>query len=152
MRAVVQRVRAASVLVGNQTVAKIDKGLVALLAVEKGDGPTEIGWMTDKLVGLRVFPDEQGKLNRDVREMGGGILLVSNFTVAGDASKGLRPSFDQAASSTEARSGYEQLRDRIATLGVPVATGQFGSEMLVAIENDGPVTLVLERRPTSLGK
>ena len=131
--------------VDGQTVGAIAGGLVVLLAVGKGDGGEEAQWMANKIAHLRIFEDEAGKFNRSIVDVGGQVLLVSQFTLYGDARKGRRPSFTEAAPPQQA----ETLIDRVAELlragGVPVACGQFRAHMLVEIHNDGPVTIILER-------
>lgn len=144
MKAVVQRVRGASVRIGCVVAGQIDAGLLVLAAIEEGDGEAERRWMAEKLVHLRIFPDEEGKMNRSVLDAGGAILLVSNFTVAGDASKGRRPGFDRAMKPPHAKEEFERLLAAVRALGVRVETGEFGGSMAVSLVNDGPVTLVLE--------
>jgi D-tyrosyl-tRNA(Tyr) deacylase len=139
MRALVQRVSRAEVRVGSRVTGHIGTGLLVLLGVGPDDGPTQVAWLSDKLAGLRVFPDEQGKMGRSVRDVGGGILVVSQFTLYGDASKGRRPSFTGAAPPERARPLYERL---VAELGAQ--SGEFGADMQVELVNDGPVTLWLE--------
>lgn len=146
MRAVVQRVSRARVSVAGRTVAEIGPGLVAFVAVERGDPLARAAWLAEKLAGLRIFDDESGRLNRSVRDVQGSVLLVSNFTVAGDASRGRRPGFERAAPSEEARVWLEALQREVAARGVPVAAGSFGQSMQVLVECDGPVTLVVEDR------
>lgn len=149
MRAVVQRVAQARVRVDGQTVAEIGPGLVAFVAVERGDSPEQAASMADKLVKLRIFDDERGRLNRSVQEARGQVLLVSNFTVAADASHGRRPSFERAAPAHEARGLFEALCREVAARGVVVATGSFGQHMEVLVDCDGPVTVVVEAPPRS---
>lgn len=139
MRAVVQRVASASVTVDGAVVGAIDAGLLVLLGVAPGDGPAQVAWMADKLANLRIFPDEAGKMNRSVRDAGGGVLVVSQFTLYGDASKGRRPSFVGAAHPDLARPLYEALADALGA-----QRGVFGADMKVALLNDGPVTLVID--------
>ena len=145
MKAVVQRVTRATVSVDNQTVGEIQSGLVVLLGIGDGDGEAEAQWMARKIANLRIFADEEGKFNRSVMDVRGQILLVSQFTLYGDARKGRRPSFTEAAPPEVA----EPLVDRVAQLlresGVPVACGQFQAYMQVEIHNDGPVTIILRK-------
>ncbi len=146
MRAVVQRVSRGRVVVDGQPVGEIGRGLVVFVAVERDDTDSDVAWLADKLVHLRIFDDEAGRLNRSVADVQGSVLLVSNFTVAGDASRGRRPGFERAAPAVEARAWLEALKEAVAARGVPVATGSFGQSMQVLVECDGPVTLVVERR------
>lgn len=145
MRVVVQRVRQASVSVEGQVIGAIGGGLLVLAGFAPTDTPAVVDWMAAKLAGLRLFPDDEGKLNRSVLEIGGEVLVVSQFTLYGDASRGRRPSFVAAAPPELAIPLYQHF---LATLGrhqVPVESGQFGADMQVALINDGPVTLILER-------
>jgi D-aminoacyl-tRNA deacylase len=139
MRAVVQRVSSASVAVDGQTVASIERGLLVLLGVRSGDGEAEADKVAAKVGALRVFEDGEGKMNLSVRDVGGELLVVSNFTVYGDARKGNRPSFVEAARPEVAEPLVERVR---ATLGAQ--GGRFGAQMAVELVNDGPVTLVIE--------
>jgi D-tyrosyl-tRNA(Tyr) deacylase len=145
MRVVLQRVSRASVSVDGEIIGAIGMGFLALVGFTKGDGDCQIEWMAEKIVGLRVFPDEAGKMNRDVTQADGAILVVSQFTLYADARKGRRPSFVDAAPPDEATQLYEQFVDRLMGRGVPVETGSFGALMDVELVNDGPVTLILER-------
>jgi D-aminoacyl-tRNA deacylase len=144
MRAVVQRVRSARVLVGDEVVGAIKQGLLVLLGVAPTDTPAEVQWLADKVVGLRIFADAEGKMNRGVAEIGGGVLVVSQFTLYGDCRKGRRPSFIGAAAPEIAEPLYEAFLNGIRSLGVPVAAGRFGAMMQVELVNDGPVTLIIE--------
>ncbi len=135
----VQRVSRAAVDVDGARVGAIERGLLVLLGVGPHDGPPQVAWMADKLESLRIFPDADGKMNLDVRDVGGGILVVSQFTLYGDATRGRRPSFVGAAPPALARPVYESL---VARLGA--ACGIFGAHMDVSLVNDGPVTLILE--------
>ena len=144
MRAVLQRVGSARVLVGGDVVGAIDAGLLVLLGVAPADSADQARWMADKVVGLRVFADEEGKMNRDVRETGGGILVVSQFTLYGDCKKGRRPSFIGAATPEVAIPLYEAFVTAVRAHGVRLETGRFGADMQVELVNDGPVTLILE--------
>jgi D-aminoacyl-tRNA deacylase len=145
MRAVVQRVRRARVLVGDEVVGEIAAGLLVLLGVTHADTEEHARWLADKIVGLRIFADDEGKMNRDVVEAGGAVLVVSQFTLYGDCRKGRRPSFIDAAPPAIAIPLYEAFVNGIKALGVPTATGRFGADMLVELVNDGPVTLILDR-------
>lgn len=144
MRSVVQRVKQASVSVEGQIVGKISAGLLVLLAVGQEDEAKEISWMVDKIIGLRIFEDEEGKMNRSVQEVGGEILLVSQFTLYGDCRKGKRPSFIAAAVPEKAKLLFEQTVEETRRRGVKVATGLFQAEMEVALINHGPVTILLD--------
>jgi D-tyrosyl-tRNA(Tyr) deacylase len=139
MRAVVQRVQHASVTAGGETVSLIASGLLVLLGVAEGDDEAVADRMADKLLALRIFADDEGKMNRSVSEIGGEILCVSNFTVQGDARKGNRPSFVAAARPERAEQLYDRVRERLGAQG-----GAFGEHMEVELVNDGPVTLVLD--------
>lgn len=145
MRAVVQRVSRASVAVGGRTVGEIGRGLLVLVGFAPGDGREEIDWMAGKLKGLRVFPDGEGRMNLDVGDVGGEMLVVSQFTLYGDVSRGRRPSFLQAAAPEEAERLYDEFVDVCRRGTVPVATGEFGALMDVSLRNEGPVTLVIDR-------
>lgn len=148
MIAVVQRVRRAAVRTDEPLRTEaIGAGLCVLLGVEVGDGDAEADWIADKLPRLRVFADDEGRMNRDLAAVAGGILLVSQFTLAGDCRRGNRPSFVRAAPPQEGRRLYERVRDRLVAAGVETRTGVFGAAMQVELVNDGPVTLILERRP-----
>lgn len=144
MRAVVQRVSEASVTVGGETVARIGRGLLVLLGIAAGDGEDAADWMADKVAGLRIFANDNGKFDRTVAEVGGAMLIVSQFTLCADVRKGRRPSFSQAAPPEHAVPLYERVAARAASLGLLVETGRFGAHMQVSLVNDGPVTLVVE--------
>ncbi len=144
MRAVIQRVLQAEVKVEGQQVGKIDKGLLVYLSVGKEDTVKDAQFMADKLVNLRIFADEAGKMNRSVLDVGGQILLVSNFTLHGDCRKGRRPGFDAAAEPALAQQLYEKVIELIAEQGVTVEKGTFGEYMHVSSINDGPVTFLLD--------
>ena len=147
MRAVVQRVSSASVAIGGAVTASIGTGLLVLVAVEDTDDSEDIEWLAGKLVRLRIFNDEQGLMNRSVQEMGGDILVVSQFTLFASTKKGNRPSFIRSAKPELAIPLYEQFIARLAAeFGKPVHTGQFGAEMKVALVNDGPVTVVFDTK------
>lgn len=146
MKLVLQRVNEAYVSVDGQVVGSIGYGMVILLCIEKGDSPELVEHYATKSVELRIFNDEQGKMNRSIQEIGGEILLISQFTLAADAEKGRRPSFDQAAPPEMAERLYQYFAGKIREKGVRVATGVFGAMMNVALENSGPVTIVLGKR------
>ncbi len=145
MRAVVQRVSSGSVTVDGIPVGEIERGLLVFVGFTAGDGREEMKWVAEKLKGLRIFPDAEGLMNLDVREVGGEMLVVSQFTLYGDVSRGRRPSFVRAAEPDEARSLYQEFVDMCREGVVPVSTGEFGARMEVALVNEGPVTLVIER-------
>lgn len=149
MRVVLQRVSRASVIIDGQVSGAIDEGLLLLVGFTPGDTDEDLAWMADKVVGLRVFNDAEGKMNEALADVAGGILVVSQFTLYGDTRKGRRPSFVKAAHPDEAIPLYERfvelLRERAPG---PVETGEFGAMMDVSLVNDGPVTLVLERGPS----
>ena len=144
MRAVVQRVLGARVEVEGACVARMERGLLVLVGVGRNDGPGEVDWLAHKLVGLRIFPDEAGRFDRCVSDVGGTVGLVSQFTLYGDAQKGRRPSFSGAAAPEPARQLFDGLVRAVEALGVPVVTGRFGAAMQVALVNDGPVTILLD--------
>lgn len=141
-----QRVKYASVSVGGERISEIGPGLLLLVGVAKDDGETTADWLAEKVAGLRVFADADGKMNLDVRETGGEILAVSQFTLLADTRKGKRPSFVRAAPPEEAEQLFDHFCERLRVVGVgPVKTGSFGAMMDVALVNYGPVTIVLER-------
>jgi D-tyrosyl-tRNA(Tyr) deacylase len=144
MRAVVQRVTRAAVTIDVVEVAGIARGLAVLACVEEGDTPSQRTWMADKLANLRIFPDDAGKMNLSLLDIKGEMLLVSNFTVAGDCRSGRRPGFDRAMKPPRAKEEFDALVEAVRALGVPVRTGVFAADIRVTIENDGPVTLVVE--------
>ena len=144
MRAVVQRVTRARVTVDGTEVGAIGPGLLLLVGVHQADGAREAEWLAGKIANLRIFADESGKMNRDVRECRGSVLVVSQFTLYGDCEKGRRPSFLAAAPPALAEPVYERLVLELKALGVPVATGRFRADMQVELVNDGPVTLVID--------
>ncbi|KPJ95655.1 MAG: D-tyrosyl-tRNA(Tyr) deacylase [Gemmatimonas sp. SG8_17] len=145
MKVVLQRVSRASVRVGRRAVAAINHGFLVLVGFTNEDADAQLQWMADKIVGIRLFADEEGKMNRDIREVGGAILVVSQFTLYADARKGRRPSFIGAAPPEQATVKYQRFVQELAARGVQVATGEFGATMDVELVNDGPVTLILER-------
>ena len=144
MRAVIQRVLQGQVEIEGRTVGRIDKGLLVYLGVGKGDELKDAEFMAEKLANLRIFADEAGKMNKSVQDVGGAILLVSNFTLHGDCRKGRRPGFDAAAEPELAEKLYEKVAELIAEKGVPVEKGTFGGYMHVSSINDGPVTFLLD--------
>jgi D-tyrosyl-tRNA(Tyr) deacylase len=146
MRAVVQRVLQSGVEVNSQTVSQINKGLLVYLSVGKGDSVGDAEFMADKLVNLRIFADDAGKMNRSVLDVGGAILLVSNFTLHGDCRKGRRPSFDSAGEPKLAEELYEKVGELIAGQGVTVGKGVFGEHMQISSVNDGPVTFLIDSK------
>lgn len=141
-----QRVSSAEVVVDGRRVGAIGRGLLVLLGVEKGDGPADAAWVTAKIRDLRCFPDVQDRMNRSVAEIGGGVLVVSQFTLCGDTRKGRRPSFDAAAPPSEARLLYEDVVRQLRAAGLGVETGEFQAMMAVSLVNDGPVTLLVDSR------
>jgi D-tyrosyl-tRNA(Tyr) deacylase len=144
MRAVVQRVRWAEVEVEGCIVGRIEQGALVLLGVHHADTEADARWLAQKLAHLRFFEDEAGKLNRSVLEVGGAMLVVSNFTLYGDCRKGRRPSFAESAPYERGETLYRQFCDALRTEGVPVHTGVYGASMQVRLQNDGPVTLIVE--------
>ena len=144
MRAVVQRVRSARVVVGDEVVGAIGQGLLVLLGVAPTDTAAEVQWLADKIVGLRIFRDADDKMNLGVTDVGGGVLVVSQFTLYGDCRKGRRPSFIGAAPPEIAEPLYEAFVNAVRAQGVPTATGRFGAMMQVELVNDGPVTLIID--------
>ena len=145
MRAVVQRVSRAQVTVDNQITGRIGRGLVVLVGVAHEDGPADIEYIASKVRELRVFPDENGKMNRSLADTGGELMVISQFTLMGDARKGRRPAFDAAADPAAARMTFEALLDRLRIAG-KVETGIFQAHMDVELTNDGPVTVLLDSR------
>ncbi len=144
MRALLQRVTEASVVVDDAVVGAIDKGLLVLLGVAIGDGAAEADLLARKVAAIRVFGDDAGKMNRSVRDIGGGVLAVSQFTLCADTSRGNRPGFSRAAAPAEAEALYRRFCDAVAAAGVQVATGRFAANMAVKLVNDGPVTIWLD--------
>ena len=141
MRALLQRVSHASVTVDGEVIGQTGTGLLVLVCAMAGDGDTEAEQLAAKIAKLRIFPDEAGKMNKSVRDVGGGALVVSQFTLAADTSRGNRPGFSSAASPDEGERLYEVFAARLAEQGVPVETGRFGADMKVELLNDGPVTI-----------
>lgn len=148
MRCVIQRVKKASVQVEGRTVGQIGDGLLVLLGVGARDGEEDVLWTAAKIAGLRIFEDEQGKMNLSVQEKGGKVLLVSQFTLYGDCRKGKRPSFSAAAAPAAAQKLYEQVAAELRAAGLEVETGVFQTHMEVGLLNDGPVTLLLDSEKT----
>lgn len=146
MRAVIQRVSEASVKVDGQVIGAIEQGYLVLLGVEAGDTDKEAVYMADKIAGIRLFEDEEGKMNLALSEVGGSILAVSQFTLLGDARKGRRPSYSTAARPEEANTLYEHFVQSLRAQGFTVATGQFQADMKVSLVNDGPVTILLDSK------
>ncbi len=146
MRAVIQRVSQASVIVAKETVGAIDQGLMVLLGVAHGDTSKDVVYLADKTAGLRIFADDDGKMNRSVEDIGGGILVVSQFTLLGDCRKGRRPGFSDAAPPELADTLYQEYVDALRSRGITIATGVFRADMQVALINDGPVTIMLDSR------
>jgi D-tyrosyl-tRNA(Tyr) deacylase len=149
MKAVIQRVTRASVHVEGKTVGQIEYGLLALLGVAKGDGESDGRYLVEKIRTLRIFSDEQGKMNRSLADIGGSVLLVSQFTLLGRTANGRRPSFDEAAPQDEAKRLYEEVVTGLRDHGTHVETGVFAAQMQVELLNDGPVTFVLDSRGAS---
>ncbi|MGL4980714.1 MAG: D-aminoacyl-tRNA deacylase [Fusobacteriaceae bacterium] len=146
MRAVVQRVKFASVTVDGEVVGKINEGFLVLLGIKDGDTEKELDWISSKISGLRVFEDENGKMNRELKDINGSILVVSQFTLYGDCVKGKRPSFSLAAKPDLAIPLYERFKSNIEKLGIPLESGIFGADMKVELLNDGPVTLIIDTK------
>ena len=146
MKAVVQRVSSASVDVDGERISRIDRGLLVLLGVARDDEEDDAAWISEKIAGLRIFEDDEGKMNRSVVDVGGSLLAVSQFTLLGDTRKGRRPSFVDAAPPEKAERLYESYVARTRELGVPIATGRFRAHMQVSLVNDGPVTVLLDSR------
>jgi len=144
MRAVVQRVTSGAVSIGGQEVARIGRGLVVLIGVAQNDTENDASYIAGKIAGLRIFEDLDGKMNLSIQEAGGAVLAISQFTLYGDARKGRRPSFTQAAAADQAVNLYQKTVDMLKQYGISVATGVFQADMLVEINNDGPVTLLLD--------
>jgi D-tyrosyl-tRNA(Tyr) deacylase len=144
MKALIQRVSEASVTIDGHVFSNIEQGLVVLLGVEKGDDSTSVDKLLHKVSHYRIFSDDEGKMNLDVQQIEGSLLIVSQFTLAADTSKGLRPGFSSAAKPDLAEALYEEFIAKAKSKGIPVATGQFAADMKVALINDGPVTFSLQ--------
>jgi D-aminoacyl-tRNA deacylase len=152
MIGLLQRVSSASVSVDGQIVGQIGHGLLVLVAVQPDDGEAQVARLAERLLGYRVFEDAAGRMNRSVREVGGGLLLVPQFTLAADTGRGMRPSFTSAAAPEQGRQLFERLVERLRGEHDPVATGVFGAHMAVSLVNDGPVTFWLEARAPAADK
>ena len=147
MRVVLQRVSSASVTIAGRITGKIDRGLLVFVGIEAADTAADGEWLAQKLAKLRIFADEQGQMNKSVADAGGGILLISQFTLHASTRKGSRPSFNQAAKPEHAQPLYDLFIGQLtAALGRPVATGEFGAMMDIALVNDGPVTLIIDSK------
>jgi len=147
MRAVIQRVERADVTIAGRSVAAIGRGLLVLVGVETGDGPADADWLAEKIVRMRIFADDEGRMNRCVHEIGGDVLVVSQFTLHASTQKGNRPSFMRAARPEEAVPLYERFMASVeASIGRSVHRGEFGADMRVGLVNDGPVTIVVDSR------
>lgn len=144
MRAVVQRVKHSSVEVDGQIVGSIQSGLLILLGIKNGDTEKEVNWLSNKVASLRIFEDEDGKMNKELKDIDGSILLISQFTLYGDCVKGKRPSFIEAARPEVAIPLYKKFIQNLKDMGIKVETGVFGADMKVELLNDGPVTLVID--------
>jgi len=149
MIGLLQRVRSASVEINNTPVARIERGILVLVAVENGDGPGEADRLAERLCGYRVFSDDEGKMNLSVTAIRGGILLVPQFTLAADTGKGTRPSFHPAAEPETGKRLFNVLAGRVAARGLQPQTGEFGADMQVSLINDGPVTFWLRVKPAA---
>jgi D-tyrosyl-tRNA(Tyr) deacylase len=145
MRVVLQRVRKASVTIAGRVTGAIDRGYCLLVGFTHGDTPAQVDWMAEKVAGLRLFSDSAGKMNLGLADVGGAVLVVSQFTLYSDAAKGRRPSFIDAARPELAIPLYNRFLEVLQGMGMTVAAGEFGADMLVEIHNDGPVTLILDR-------
>jgi D-tyrosyl-tRNA(Tyr) deacylase len=148
MRAVVQRVSRAQVAVQGEVTGRINRGIVVLLAVGNADGESDADYLADKIVGLRIFEDESGKMNLAISDIRGEVLVVSQFTLYGDVRRGKRPSYDQAAPPQQARELYEYFVERIRATGLVCETGRFQETMQVELVNEGPVTIILDSAKT----
>ncbi|MBI5453665.1 MAG: D-tyrosyl-tRNA(Tyr) deacylase [Deltaproteobacteria bacterium] len=146
MRAVIQRVKSASVSVDGKVVGEIGKGILAYVGVEKGDVEADLRFISSKIASLRIFGDSEGRMNLSVKDIGGSVLVISQFTLLGDCTKGRRPSFDRAESPGEAKVLYERVAVALREEGLKVETGEFQAHMEVESVNDGPVTFILESR------
>ena len=144
MKLILQRVSSASVLVGGELISSINKGILVLFGAEKGDGKKQVSFLVDKTLNLRVFSDENGKMNFSCIDIRGDILVVSQFTLLGDCSRGRRPGFDKVADPDTARDLYEYYVESLCKSGLKVDTGKFGADMKLQLVNDGPVTFLLE--------
>ena len=147
MRVVLQRVSRASVAIDGRVSGEIDRGFCLLVGFTHGDTAAQVDWMAEKVAGLRLFSDAEGKMNLSLEDVGGALLVVSQFTLYGDSAKGRRPSFVAAARPETAIPLYERFLQALRDRGLAVASGEFGADMKVEIHNDGPVTLILDRTP-----
>lgn len=147
MKVLLQRVKEASVMVDGQIVGQIGRGTILLVGIARNDGESDIEYMVEKCLYLRIFDDDEGKMNRSVLDIGGGILAISQFTLCADTRKGRRPNFIDAAPPEVALPLFNDFVERLQESGLSVATGVFGARMLVNIQNDGPVTIILESKP-----
>lgn len=145
MKSVIQRVKEASVTIDQSIYSSIKEGIVALYCVEKGDTEEKLNWMAEKITSLRIFEDENGKMNRSIKDIEGELLVVSQFTLASDCKKGTRPSFDNAEAPQKAKEMYEQFVKKLENNDITVKTGVFAADMAISLVNDGPVTFVLEK-------
>ena len=146
MRIVIQKVNHASVTVGEELVSSIGPGFMVLVGSEEGDSEADVKFIAGKIAGMRIFEDAEDKLNLSIKDVGGEVLLVSQFTLLGDARKGRRPSFSHAATPDVAEPLVEKLRDELVAEGIPTKTGRFRTHMKVLLENDGPTTILLDSR------
>jgi D-tyrosyl-tRNA(Tyr) deacylase len=145
MRVILQRVSSASVTIAGRITGQIDRGLLIFVGIESADTDADGDWLTHKITKLRIFPDDAGQMNQSVADIGGGLLLISQFTLHASTQKGARPSFNAAARPEQARPLYERFIAQLTfALGRPIATGEFGAMMQVALVNDGPVTLIID--------
>jgi D-aminoacyl-tRNA deacylase len=144
VRLVVQRVSSASVTVDERASGAIGRGLLVLIGITSTDGVDQVEWAADKICNLRIFNDDEGKMNRSLRDVGGDVLLVSQFTLYGDARRGRRPSFVHAAQGEEAEAVYDRIVDAVQSRGITCETGEFGAVMKVSLVNEGPVTILLD--------
>jgi len=147
MIGLIQRARSARVNVGPECVGEIGKGILCLLGVERGDGSAQADRLLQRILAYRIFPDAEGRMNRSLKDAGGGLLIVSQFTLAADTRKGNRPGFSTAAAPDEAERWYEYMLAEARKSGLPVASGRFGADMQVSLVNDGPVTFNLRVPP-----
>lgn len=145
MKCVLQRVKKASVTIENKLYSEIKQGILVLACVEKEDTEEKIEWMSNKIVNLRIFEDETGKMNKSVKDIEGELLVVSQFTLAGDCKKGTRPSFDKAEKPEIAKQMYEKMINKLKSLNIETKTGVFQAMMDIELINDGPVTIILEK-------
>ncbi len=144
MRLLVQRVARAAVRIDEELIGEIDRGILAFLGVAKGDGPAQVARLSERMAGYRIFPDQEGRMNRSLLDVRGAALVVSQFTLCASTRKGTRPGFDPAAPPAVAEPLYQMFCDQLRRLGVPVQTGRFGAKMSIELINEGPVTFLLE--------